>query len=208
MTRRRAKTRPATRLCSAGAVLALSACAAVPTGPNVMLVPGAQKSPQQYQADLGTCRQQAQAQVAPAVDAANNQAAANAVIGAALGAAFGALVGYGSYGSYGNYANQAAAWGAGTGLLYGGAMGSSYSQAANPGLQQRYDAAYAQCMLSQGNQLPGQTAYRRTKPALPPPPPGYPPAGYLPPNIPPRNTLPPVMPPPITPPPMGALAPA
>ena len=204
----RLTAKPVTRLCSAGVVLALSACAIAPTGPNVMVLPGAQKSPQQYQADLGTCRQQAQAQVAPAVEAANNQAAANAVIGTALGAAFGALVGYGGYGSYGNYANQAAAWGAGTGLLYGGAVGSSYSQAANPGLQQRYDAAYAQCMVIQGNQLPGQTAYRRAAPALPPPPPGYRPPNTLPPNIPPRNTLPPAMPPPNTPPPVGVLAPA
>lgn len=201
-------TRPTHAMCAVAAVLGLSACAVAPSGPNVMVLPGAQKSQGQYQADFSTCRQQAQAQVAPGVEAANNQAAANAVIGTAIGAAFGALVGYGGgYGGYGHYANQAAAWGAGTGLLYGGAVGSSYSQAANVGLQQRYDAAYAQCMVLQGNQLPGQTAYRRAAPSLPPPPPGYVPPNVAPPNYPPRNALPPVVPPPNTPAPIGAVAP-
>lgn len=181
----------------------LSGCAVTPAGPSVMVLPGSHKSPAQFQVDSGACQQQAQAQVAPGVEAANNQAAANAVIGTAIGAAVGALVGYGGYGGYGNYAGQAAAWGAGTGLVYGGAVGGSYSQAANYGLQQRYDAAFAQCMYLRGNQVPGQASYRRAAPAVPPPPPGY-----VPPNVPPRNTLPPNVPPPNTPPPLGALGPA
>jgi uncharacterized protein YcfJ len=182
--------------------VALGGCAVSPTSPSVMVLPGPLKSQAQFQADNSACQQQAHAQVAPGVEAANNQAAANAVIGTAIGAAVGALVGYGGYGGYGNYANQAAAWGAGTGLVYGGAVGGSNSQAANYGLQQRYDAAFAQCMYVRGNQVPGQVSHRRVAPAVPPPPPGY-----MPPNYPPRNALPPDVPPPNTPPPVGAQPP-
>lgn len=170
------------------AAAALTGCAVVPSGPSVMVLPGAQKSQTQFQADQAGCQQQAAQSVAPAVDAANQQAAGTAVVGTAIGAAVGALVGYGGYGGYGHYAGQSAAWGASAGLMYGGAVGGSGSQAANAGLQQRYDNAFAQCMLWRGNQLPGVSAYRRAPPAaLPPPPPGY-----LPPAVPPPNTPPPV----------------
>ena len=140
---------------AAAVSLALCGCAAVPAGPSVMVLPGVQKSPAQFQADQAGCQQQAQHSVAPAVDAANQQAAATAFVGTALGAAVGALAGYGSYGGYGHYANSSAAWGAGAGLMYGGVVGGGASQAANGGLQQRYDNAFAQCMLLRGNQLPG-----------------------------------------------------
>jgi hypothetical protein len=174
--------------CVALAAAALSGCAVVPAGPSVMVLPGALKSQSQFQADQAGCQQQAAQSVAPAVDAANQQAAATAVVGTAIGAAVGALMGYGVYGGYGHYANQSAAWGAGAGLMYGGAVGGSGSQAANAGLQQRYDNAFAQCMLLRGHQLPGASAYRRVPPpAFPPPPPGY-----LPPAVPPPNTPPPV----------------
>jgi len=175
---------------AAATLLVLQGCAVMPAGPSVLVLPGAQKSPPQFQADQAGCQQQAQAQVAPSVDAANNQAAATAVVGTAIGAAVGALIGYGGYGGYGNYANQSAAWGAGAGLMYGGAVGSGGSQASNLGLQQRYDNAYAQCMVLRGNQMPGVTSYRRAVPAMPPPP-NYPPPNARPPSLPPPNTLPP-----------------
>jgi hypothetical protein len=194
---------------AAGMALTLAGCAVAPTGPSVLVLPGAQKHSGQFQADLAACQQQAQAQVAPAVDAANNQAAATALVGTAIGAAIGALVGYGSYGGWGYYGNpaaQSAAWGAGAGLAYGGVVGGSGSQAANAGLQQRYDQAYAQCMVLRGNQLPGTASVRRSPPALlPPPPPSYvppPPPGYGPPQ------RAPAVPPPGTPPPVGLVAPA
>lgn len=183
--------------------LVLHGCAVAPAGPSVWLLPGQQKSPAQFQADQASCRQQAQAQVTPAVDAANNQAAVSAVVGTAIGAAVGALVGYGGYGGYGHYAGQSAAWGAGAGLMYGGAVGGSASQVANVGLQQRYDAAFVQCMVGLGNQVPGMASVRREAPAVPPPPPGY-----MAPSMPPRNAVPPTVPPPNTPPPIGAVAPA
>lgn len=185
---------------AAAAGLALQGCAVAPAGPSVMVLPGAQKSPLQYDADQAGCRQQAQAAVAPAVEAVNQQAAATAAVGTAIGAAIGALAGYGGYGGYGHYAGQSAAWGAGAGLMYGGVVGGSGSQAANAGLQQRYDNAYAQCMALRGNQLPGMTGYRRALPAAPPPPP----PGYSPPAVPPPNTPPPAMPPQNLLPPLGA----
>jgi hypothetical protein len=187
--------------------MALAGCALTPSGPSVMVLPGMHKSTAQFQTDSQACQQQAQAQVAPSVDAANNQTAASAIVGTAIGAAVGALVGYyggyGGYGHYGHYAQQATAWGAGTGLLYGGAVGGAGSQAANPGLQQRYDVAYMQCMYSLGNQVPGQPSARQRPPAPPPPPPGY-----TPPVDAPRKGVPPAVPPPNTPPPIGAVAPA
>ena len=200
MNRRRARL-------TAGASLAvlLQGCALSPVGPSVLVLPGAQKGAGAYQADQAVCLQQAQASVEPAVQQANNQAAATALVGTAVGAAMGALIGYGSYGGWGYYANpasQAAAWGAGAGLAVGGAMGGAGSQAANAGLQQRYDHAYAQCMVLRGNQLPGSISAQRAVPALPPPPPGY-----RPPAAPPPGYAPPAVPPPGTPPPAGVSAP-
>jgi hypothetical protein len=174
------------------ALLVLQGCAVAPAGPSVLVLPGAQKTEAQFQADQAGCQQQARAQVAPSVDAANGQAAATAVVGTAIGAAVGALIGYGGYGGYGHYAHQAAAWGAGAGMLYGGAVGSSSSQASNPGLQQRYDHAFAQCMVLRGNQMPGVASYRHPVPAIPPPPPNHPPPNVRPPSVPPPNTPPPV----------------
>jgi hypothetical protein len=188
------------RLASGALLLAaagLHGCAVTPTAPSVVVLPGAQQSPPQYQADDSTCRQAAQAQVAPAADAANGQAAGSALLGAAAGAAIGALIGYGGYGGYGPYAGQAAATGAGVGLMYGGAVGAGGSQAANAGLQQRYDAVYAQCMASRGYRVSGPGFGLRAAPAqpvYPPPPPGYTPPRGLPP--------PPAVPPPNTPPPV------
>lgn len=174
-------------------IAALAGCAVTPTAPNVLVVPNPQKTPAQFQADAAGCRQQAQDQVAPQAEAANNQAAATAVAATAIGAAVGALLGS----PY--YTNSSAAWGAGTGLAVGSTIGAGSSQAASYGLQQRYDMVYAQCMVLLGHQLPGATVYRR--PAVPPPPPATP-------SIPPPATPPPVgIPPPGTPPPLGIAPP-
>lgn len=70
----------------------------------------------------------------------------SAVAGTALGAGAGALIG-----SVGGAVGAGAAIGAGTGLLVGSAVGANNANASSAVLQQRYDAAYAQCMTSAGN---------------------------------------------------------
>ena len=178
-----------------GAALALSGCAVAPTAPSVMVLPGTNKSATQFQADAAACQQQAQAMLAPDAQAANNQAVASAAIGTAVGAAAGALLG----GGY--YSHNSAAVGAGTGLMFGSAVGGSQSQVASYSLQQRFDIAYMQCMYVHGHQVPGQASYRRQAPAAP--------ARNLPPPVysPPSNS-PPSYPPPGTPPPVGPVPPA
>jgi hypothetical protein len=181
------------------AALALAGCAAAPVGPSVVVWPGAQSPPARFDADMATCRERAQAQIEPQVQAANDRAAATAVAATAIGAAIGALFGS----PY--YVGPSAAWGAGSGLLVGSTLGASGSQVAAYGLQQRYDVAYLQCMVALGHQLPVQAAgggapYRRL--AVPPsvPPPDTPaPAGLPPLSTPP----PPGIPPPGAPPPQG-----
>lgn len=181
---------------AAAAAVALGGCAVTPTAPNVLVLPSPNKTPQQVQADMAACRQQAHDQVAPQVEAINAQAAGTAVVGTAIGAAVGALLGS-PYSS-----GQSAAWGAGSGLAVGSTIGAGNSQAAGWGLQQRYDVAYAQCMVLLGHQVPGPTVYRRQAPVPSFPPPGTPPPV---PARPPAGTPAPVpaYPPPGTPPPIG-----
>jgi len=195
---------------SLAAVAGLAGCVTVPTGPAVMVMPGHQKSFDQFRADEGDCRGYAQAAIGgpnagqPAVDAA----ASNAVAGAALGAAAGAILG-----SVTGHAGNGAAIGAGTGLLFGSAAGSNSAGYSSYSLQRQYDVAYMQCMFARGNQIPGQVAYRGAAPRsnyvppntswIPPSnstgnypaqntaPPNYPPPNYPPPNYPPPNYPPP-----------------
>lgn len=175
-------------------VLALAGCAVAPTTPSVLVLPGNHTSAAQFQVDDAVCRQRAHDLVAPQASAANNQAAGAAVVGTALGAAIGALMGSGSY-----YQNSSIAWGAGSGLMMGSAVGSGNSQSANYGLQQRFDVAFMQCMYQRGNQVPGHPTARRNAPSATTPnypPPDYPAPANLPPNTapsnyPPPNTLPP-----------------
>jgi hypothetical protein len=182
--------------------LALGGCAIAPTAPTVMVLPGTQKNPALFQADYQACQLEAQARLAPATEAANNQAASNVVIGTVLGAAVGALLGQGSYNP-----GAVAAWGAGTGLLMGSSAAGGSSQGSTYSLQLGYNQVFMQCMYQRGHQVPGQVAYPRQGAAASPPPPStyrapvypssaYPPPNYPAPNYPPPNTAPPVYPPP------------
>ena len=101
------------------AALVIAGCATVPSGPNVMVMPGPQKSFDQFQADESSCRQYASAAIGggDAAQNAQNSAAGTAVVGTLLGAAAGAAIGAAT----GN-AGAGAAWGAGTGLLFGSAQ--------------------------------------------------------------------------------------
>jgi hypothetical protein len=173
------------RLAPAALSLALGACATLPSGPSVMVLPGSTKNFDAFRADEAVCRDYAYRSVGgqTAQDAAASSAVASAAIGTAVGAAAGAALGGG----------QGAAIGAGTGLLFGSAVGSSTAYASGYGTQVRYDNAYTQCMYARGNRVPVPASYvaqQRYAPAAPAPAaprtePPPPPAG-LPPAPPPR----------------------
>ena len=148
----------------------LSACAVVPTGPNVMVLPAPGKPFEAFQADEAVCRQYARSQlgVEPA-EAASQSAVASGAIGTVAGAAAGALIGA----AVGN-PGAGAAIGAGSGLVLGSAGGVQASGASAAILQSRYDMAYVQCMYAKGHQVPRATVAPSAR-AIPPPPPGLPP---------------------------------
>lgn len=155
--------------------LLLSACATEPLGPTVAVMPAPNKPFDVFQTDQAVCKQFASDQVRGGAEQSNNQQVGTAVLGTLLGAGLGAALGGG----------RGAAVGAGVGAVGGTAVGASGGQRTQYSLQQRYDLAYAQCMYSRGNQVPG---YQPPPPAgyapPPPPPPGYappPPPGYAPP---------------------------
>ena len=177
------------------AVMLLSACATVPSGPSVMVLPGSGKSFDQFQTDNAVCRQWAEQQVGatPSQTAAGNTAG-GAVVGTLVGAALGAAIGAAS----GSPATGAAV-GAGAGLLGGTVVGASAGQHAGVSVQRRYDTAYMQCMYTRGNQIPVARGYQspRAQTVPPPPPPAAPPLSQTPAlNVP----LPPPGPPPPPPP--------
>ena len=152
----------------------LSACAVVPTGPNVMVLPTPGKPLEVFQGDDMVCRQYAQFQlgIEPA-EAANQSAVTSGAVGTVLGAAAGAIIGAG----VGNAA-AGAAIGGGSGLVLGSASGVQASGASAATLQSRYDMAYVQCMYAKGNQVPGVAVAPPAPSARstpPPPPPGLPP---------------------------------
>ncbi len=152
-------------------VIFLGACTTLPTGPNVMVLPGVGKPFDQFQVDDMLCRQFAQGQLGTTPAHASMQStvqgsAIGTVLGAAAGAAIGAAAGNAGVG---------AAVGAGTGVLVGTAAGAESGSATAGTLQWRYDVAYVQCMYAKGNQVPGTTASSSSyvpPPANAPPPPG------------------------------------
>ena len=156
-------------------LLMLGACATIPTGPSVTVMPGTGKSFDQFRADDADCRQFAFSQSggATANDAAVASGVTSAAVGTAIGAAAGAAMG----------GHDGAAVGAGMGLLAGSAAGAGAGQASGYTVQRRYDNAYVQCMYAKHNRVPvprGTTAAPVYPPSAPPgsypppPPPGYP----------------------------------
>ena len=171
------------------AVVALTGCATMPTGPSVMVLPQPGKPFEQFQADDFACRQWAihQAGGDPTATANQNMAGA-AIAGTAIGAGLGAAIGAAS----GN-AGVGAAIGAASGLLGGTAVGASAGYASGWEVQRRYDIAYQQCMYAKGNQIPSVVHYPSRRYNVPPPPPGYGPS--VSPTPPPTSSLPPSGPP-------------
>jgi len=124
----------------------LTACVSMPTGPSVMVLPGSNKSFEQFRYDDTVCKQYAYDQVngETAKNAAINSGLNSAAIGAGLGAIAGAALGGG----------RGAAIGGGTGLLAGGLTGSGAARTSASIAQQHFDNNYVQCMYAQGHRVP------------------------------------------------------
>ena len=147
----------------------LGACATVPAGPTVMVLPGSGKPFEVFQADDDSCRQWAFRQSgAGPNDVVGGNTVSGAAIGTLLGGALGAAIGAAA----GNPA-MGAAVGAGSGLVLGTATGANADFQTGASMQRRYDIAYTQCMYAKGNQIPtaAQWAPRRAGYAAPPSPP-------------------------------------
>jgi uncharacterized protein YcfJ len=132
------------------ALLMFAGCATAPTGPTALVMPGPEKSFDQFQGDDAVCRQWAVQQAGghPETAAAQNTMA-GAGIGTLIGAGLGAAIGA----AFGN-PGAGAAVGAGGGLLSGTAVGASGGQSVGVARQRRFDIAYEQCMYAKGNDVP------------------------------------------------------
>ncbi len=135
---------------SAGIVAMLAGCAATPMGPTVQVMPGPGKSFDVFQIDQANCKTYAASQVQGQAEAANQRAIGGALLTTVVGAGLGAAIG----GAAGN-AGAGAAIGAAAGAAGGGAYGADASTMAQYSIQQQYDNAFAQCMYSKGELVPG-----------------------------------------------------
>ena len=145
---------------AAGAVL-LAACAQIPNGPSVAVMPPPGKPFDLFVADDQLCRNYATQAIGgtSASQAAAASAVTSAAVGTALGAAVGALAG----------GHNSVGTGAAVGAVAGSAIGLGEADYSGRSVQRRYDIAYEQCMYARGNLLPGQSAAAYH--AAPPPPP-------------------------------------
>jgi Glycine-zipper domain len=127
-------------------LLSLSACTTMPIGPSVLVLPGADKTFDQFRSEDYRCRKYAYTQLGGATpsQASAVSGVSSAVTGTALGAAAGAALGGG----------KGAAVGAGSGLVMGSMAGGEAAQASGHEAQSRYDMSYIQCMYSMGNRVP------------------------------------------------------
>jgi hypothetical protein len=158
----------------AAVILAVTGCASMPNGPSVMVLPGTGMSFDQFRNDDAMCQQFAFSQVGgtTANQAGVNSGVASGLVGTALGAAAGAAFGGAS----------GAAIGAGSGLLAGSLVGTGTASSSMYANQQRYDAAFIQCMYTKGHQVPVSGQFSVAAPLqapmppsnIPPPPPPAP----------------------------------
>ena len=156
----------------------LIGCAVVPTGPDVMVLPGGGKTLARFETDDAACRQWALRQIGVTPNEASAKTTASgAVAGTMLGAAAGAAIGAAAADP-----PMGAAVGSGVGLLGGTAIGAGLSDREGWSVQDRYDVAYLQCMYVSGNQIPVlQGSVSNAGPVeekehtIPPPPAGKPP---------------------------------
>lgn len=127
-----------------GAML-LSACVQTPMGPSVQVMPGPNTSLASFQNDQTTCRQFAQQAVADQAQGANLRGLGTAALTTALGAGLGGAIGGG----------RGAGIGAASGALGGAGLAAAGSSNAQRSIQAQYDNAFAACMFSLGNTVPG-----------------------------------------------------
>lgn len=152
---------------SAAASLLLAGCASVPSGPDVMALPGMGKNFEEFRVDDLLCRDFAFQQIGGRAreQAANEAALSSAAVGTAVGAIAGAAIG----------GRDGAGVGAGMGLIVGGTSGAGTAQSSVYGSQRRYDIAYVQCMYAKGHRVPVSgtytPGYTAAPTAMPPPPP-------------------------------------
>lgn len=152
-------------------LLVAGGCVSMPSGPNVMVLPGTGASFNEFRSDDRACREYAYEYIGgrSAAQRANESGVGSAVVGTAIGAAVGAAVD----------GSRGAAVGAGTGLLFGSAAGADAAQVSGYEAQRRYDSAYVQCMYANGHRVPVSGRYSAGRAeryrSPPPPPPGAPP---------------------------------
>lgn len=153
------------------AVLFVSACAIMPSGPSVLVLPGTGTNFDLFRADDAACRQFAHERLGGSTP--NQVATETGVRDAAIGTVVGAVAGAAIGGARG------AGVGAGVGLLGGAAAGASAGETRGYDLQRRYDYGYIQCMYAKGHRVPVSGRLMMLPPngaaTAPPPPPGAPP---------------------------------
>jgi uncharacterized protein YcfJ len=129
-------------------VITLGGCVAAPAMALLQALPGTNKTPSAFQDDQTVCKQFAQQSVSGQVDNANLRNFGTAALTTVLGTGLGAAIGGG----------QGAGIGATAGALGGGGLAAINSPRDQGAVQQQYDNAYAQCMSTKGNAVPGGPA--------------------------------------------------
>jgi len=157
-----ARRASAARACLAAPLLLLAGCAAMPVGPSVTVMPGANKPFDVFVQDDQLCRSWASHSIGvPGHDAAAARMLASTLAGMTIGALAGAAVGD----------HRTASAGAAMGTVVGASAGASQGGFTAAHAQRRYDIAYQQCMYSKGNLVTGSPygGYGWIPPPPPPP---------------------------------------
>jgi hypothetical protein len=126
-------------------VMMLGACVETPMGSTVPVMPGPNKSLANFQNDQAMCRQFAQQAVADQTQGANLRGLGTAALTTALGAGLGGAIGGG----------RGAGIGAASGAIGGAGIAAAGSSNAQRSIQAQFDNAFAACMFSLGNTVPG-----------------------------------------------------
>ena len=142
-----------------GMLMLLSACAQTPMGPTVPVMPAPGKSLEAFQMDQGQCKLFADQAVAGQAQNANLRGLGTAALTTALGAGLGGAIGGG----------RGAGIGAAGGALGGAGFGGMTSSREQLSIQEQYNNAFAQCMYTRGNQVPGMGPVMAQPPPPPPP---------------------------------------